>query len=74
MMTNRDKKEGDPDVKAKRKVPMGKVPGEVPAIGWMPHEAAAFEKSREEVSRRTEGFARAPEKDRGGQAVVQEVA
>ena len=35
MMTNRDKKEGDPDVKAKRKVPMGKVPGEVPAIGWM---------------------------------------
>ena len=38
--TNRDNMEGDPDVKVKRK-----VPGEVPAMGRMTHEAAAFEKS-----------------------------
>ena len=34
--------EGDPDVKVKRK-----VPGEVPAMGRMTHEAAAFEESLE---------------------------
>ena len=49
-MTNRDNMESDPDVKVKRKVPTGKVPGEVPAIGRLPHEAAAFEKSLEKKS------------------------
>ena len=34
--------EGNPDVKVKRK-----VPGEVPAMGRMTHEAAAFEESLE---------------------------
>ena len=43
--TNRDNMEGDPDVKVKRK-----VPGEVPAMGRMTHEAAAFEKSLQKKS------------------------
>ena len=38
--TVQDILEGNPDVKLKRK-----VPGEVPAMGRMTHEAAAFEES-----------------------------
>ena len=40
--TVRDVLDGNPDVKLKRK-----VPGEVPAIGRMTHEAATFEESLE---------------------------
>ena len=40
--TVRDILDGNPDVKLKRK-----VPGEVPAIGRMTHEAATFEESLE---------------------------
>ena len=43
--TVRDVLDGNPDVKLKRK-----VPGEVPAIGRMTHEAATFEESLEKRS------------------------